>query len=170
MEKHDRTNANVYVMEIIALDATLNPAERRNCVAGMTADLKRRGLAYVVGIHKPDPSGDQRNFHVHIMYSLRPAERHAPYDWSFAVSKVVDINTPAGILVRRRVGVDATNATLAAAGSSRRYTAVSNRGRGIVDTPRSKAGQRATWVVRRLAREERKSAMLERLQDGAGRP
>lgn len=166
VEKHDRANANVYVVEVIALDATLTEADRRAVVTDLCDDLERRGLAFVVGVHKPDPSGDQRNFHCHLMYSLRPAERHAPYDWNFAVSKVGDINTPDGIRARRRLAVDTMNWQLMLAGSDRRYTALSNKARGIVDTPQPKLGKRAVWVSRRLGAQRARMNRLDQL--GAG--
>ncbi|WP_156349250.1 MULTISPECIES: MobA/MobL family protein [unclassified Sphingomonas] len=166
VERHDRANANVYVVEVIALDATLTEADRRAVVTDLCDDLERRGLAFVVGMHKPDSSGDQRNFHCHLMYSLRPAERHAPYDWSFAVSKVGDINTPAGIRARRSLAVDTMNWQLMLAGSDRRYTALSNKARGIVDTPQPKLGKRAVWVGRRLDAERARMNHLDQL--GAG--
>ncbi|KQN92150.1 hypothetical protein ASE90_05325 [Sphingomonas sp. Leaf67] len=166
VEKHDRANANVYVVEVIALDATLTEADRRAVVTDLCDDLARRGLAFVVGMHQPDPSGDQRNFHCHLMYSLRPAERHAPYDWNFAVSKVGDINTPDGIRARRRLAVDTMNRQLVLAGGDRRYTALSNKARGIVDTPQPKLGKRAVWVSRRLDAQRARMNRLDQL--GAG--
>ncbi len=166
VEKHDRANANVYVVEVIALDATLTEADRRAVVTDLCDDLERRGLAFVVGMHQPDPSGDQRNFHCHLMYSLRPAARHAPYDWSFAVSKVGDINTPDGIRARRSLAVDTMNRQLVLADIDRRYTALSNKARGIVDKPQPKLGKRAVWVSRRLGAERARMNRLDQL--GAG--
>lgn len=166
VERHDRANANVYVVEVIALDATLTEAERRAVVTDLCDDLELRGLAFVVGMHMPDPSGDQRNFHCHLMYSLRPAERHAPYDWSFAVSKIGDINTPDGIRARRRLAVETMNRQLVLAGSDRCYTALSNKARGIVDTPQPKLGKSAVWIGRRLDAQRARMNRLDQL--GAG--
>ena len=166
VERHDRANANVYVVEVIALDATLTEAERRAVVTDLCNNLERRGIAFVVGMHKPDLSGDQRNFHCHLMYSLRPAARHATYDWSFAVSKISDINTPDGIRARRRLAVDTMNRQLVLAGSDRRYTALSNKARGIVDTPQPKLGKRSVWVSRRLDAQRARMNRLDQL--GAG--
>ena len=150
IEKHDRANANVYVSEIIALPASLIASERCTVVRDYCRYFDERGIAYTVGMHKPDPAGDVRNFHCHIVYSLRPATRHDAYDWSFAVSKLPDVNTPEGIATRRKLATDAINVTLTAAGSGQRYTHLSNRARGL-GTPAPKQGQRQTWVSRRLA-------------------
>ena len=165
VERHDRANANVYVTEVIALDATMTPRQRRRVVKRLTDDLERRGLGYIAGLQLPDSSGDQRNFHVHLVYSLRPVERIGPYDWSFAVGKVPDLNTPDGIRARRQLVAEAMNTTLVAVGSGRRYTALSNRARGLAETPQPKAGHAATWVWRRLAEAEQRQAALDRLRD-----
>jgi len=150
IEKHDRANANVYVSEIIALPASLTASERCTAVRDYCRYFDERGIAYTVGMHKPDPAGDVRNFHCHIVYSLRPATRHGDYNWSFAVSKLSDVNTPEGIATRRKLATDAINITLTAAGSGQRYTHLSNRARGL-GPPAPKQGQRQTWVSRRLA-------------------
>lgn len=164
LEKHDRANANVYCAEVIALPAELTARQRRLAVQRICRWFEARGLAYTVGIHLPGKAGDQRNFHVHIIFSLRPCQRNGPYDWSFAVAKESDINTPEGILARRRAVVRAINATLHAAGIDKRYTHLSNKARRMAPA-QTKVGQKATWAARRLAALENKAAKLEKLQD-----
>lgn len=163
VEKHDRSNANVYISEILSLPAPLTAQGRREAVEAYCRYFEERGLPYVAAPHLPDPSGDQRNFHCHIVYSTRPAERLAPYDWSFAVSKLADVNTPGAILARRKLAVDVINAALSAAGSALRYTHLSNRARGA-GAPSAKQGQKGTWVLRRLAAAEQRAGQLTRLR------
>jgi hypothetical protein len=163
LEKHDRANANVYMSEIIALPASLTARQRRKAVRRYCREFDKRGIAYTVGMHKPDPAGDGRNFHCHILYSLRPARRLGAYDWSFAVSKVQDVNTPEGIAMRRKAVVDAINKTLRAAGSAQRYTHLSNRARGL-GRPAPKRGQQQTWVARRLSIAQQRCDTLGRLR------
>ncbi len=164
IEKHDRANANVYVSEIIALPASLTAGERCAAVRDYCRYFDERGIAYTVGMHKPDPAGDVRNFHCHIVYSLRPATRHGDYNWSFAVSKLSDVNTPEGIATRRRLATDAINVTLTAAGSGQRYTHLSNHARGL-GAPAPKQGQRQTWVSRRLAAAQVRCDELDRMHE-----
>lgn len=163
LERHDRANANVYVTEIVALPASANARQRRHMIRRYCRYFDERGLPYTVAMHKPDPQGDVRNYHVHIVYSLRPATRLGPYDWRFAVSKVSDVNTPEGIATRRKLVVDAINATLRANGSGQRYTHLSNRARGMAP-PAPKIGQKQNWVIRRLADAEAGYARLVRLK------
>ncbi len=175
IEKHDRANANVYITEIIALPAELTAHQRRQVVRRICDWFERRGLAYAVGIHLPDAAGDQRNFHLHLVFSTRPSQRLGPYEWAFGAAKQTDINTPDGIRARRSAVVRAVNATLHAARINKRYTPLSNRARGMDPPVRGKIGQQATWTARRLATQEDRQEKLavlrnhvQRLRQGLG--
>ncbi|NIJ22068.1 hypothetical protein FHS95_003779 [Sphingomonas naasensis] len=163
LEKHDRANANVYISEVIALPAELTARQRRRAVRRICRWFEARGLPYTVGIHLPDETGDQRNYHCHIVYSLRQCRRVASYEWEFAAAKQNDINTPAGIRARRLAVVRAINATLDAAGIDKRYTHLSNKARAMAPPERGKVGQQATWARRRLAAMTRRRDRLDAL-------
>ena len=168
IEGHDRKNANVYCSEIIALPAELTARQRRRAVRRICRFFEQSGLAYVAAIHVPDDAGDQRNFHCHIIYSLRPAERHGTYDWSFGLAKDNVINTPDGIAARRRQVVHDINATLHAAGIDKRYTHLSNKARRMA-AAQEKVGQNGIWAARRLAALETRAARLRAIADVASR-
>lgn len=175
VEKHDRANANVYITEIIALPAELTAHQRRQVVRRICDWFETRGLAYTVGIHLPDAAGDQRNFHMHLVFSTRPSRRLGPYEWEFGAAKQTDINTPVGIRARRSAVVRAVNATLYAAHIDKRYTPLSNQARGMNPPVRGKIGQQATWAARQLAAQEDRLAKLavltnhvQRLRQGLG--
>lgn len=161
VERHDRKNANVYCSEIIALPAELTAAGRRQAVEQICAFFAARGLPHVAALHLPDEAGDQRNFHCHIIYSLRPAERNDAYDWNFGLAKVADINTPKGILARREAVVQDINAALHASSIDKRYTALSNKARRMA-AAQEKLGQNSVWVSRRLAAAEARAALLDK--------
>ena len=165
LERHDRSNANVYISEVIALPAELSARQRRRAVRRICRFFEKRGLAYTVAIHVPDATGDQRNYHCHFIYSLRPCARVAPYEWSFSVAKEDDINTPDGIKARRIAAVEAINKTLRAAGVAKRYTHLSNKARGMA-AAQAKVGQQRTWAARRLAATEARVALLLRVDTG----
>lgn len=167
LEKHDRTNANVYLVEIIALPAELTAKQRRAAARRICRQLDKLGLAYTVGIHRPDAAGDQRNFHLHLVYSMRPCRRVAPYEWEFGTAKLTEINTTAGIFQRRCGVVVAINETLREAGIAKRYTPLSNRERGMAPPARGKVGQQETAMSRRLAALEDRQARLAALQQQA---
>ncbi len=100
-----------------------------------------RGLPYTVAMHKPDPQGDVRNYHVHIVYFA--AARHAPRSIRLALRRIEGerCQHARGIATRRKLVVDAINATLRANGSGQRYTHLSNRARGMAP-PAPKIGQK----------------------------
>lgn len=121
-ERADRTNANVYVSIIVPLPHDLDAAGRRRVAQLITDALARRGLPFIAALHLPDPGGDQRNFHLHIQLSLRPFERHGPFDWTFSAAKQATLNTGAGIALMKRHAVRQINRVLAQEGIERRYT------------------------------------------------
>ena len=164
LEKHDRANATVYIVEVIALPAELTAVQRRRAAERICHRLETLGLVYTIGIHLPDAAGDQRNFHLHLVYSMRPCQRIAPYEWDFATAKRTEINTPAGIMQRRCAVVVAINQTLREAGIAKRYTPLSNRERGMAPPERGKVGQQETALARRLAALEDRHARLAALQ------
>lgn len=162
LEKHDRKNANVYISEIIALPAELTAKQRRRAVRRICQFFEERSLNYVAAVHLPDRDGDQRNFHCHILYSLRPCKRVDTYDWSFAVVKENDINTPDGIRSRRRQVVRDINTTLCATGIDKRLTELSNPARGMAEAEPT-AGQISTAIKRRLTAMESQKALLQKI-------
>lgn len=156
---------NVYISEVIALPAEFSARQCRRVVRRICRFFEARGLPYTVAIHVPDSTGDQRNYHCHIIHSLRSCERISPYEWSFGVAKADDINTPDGIMARRVAAVQAINTTLAAAGVAKRYTHLSNKARRMA-AAQPKLGQRRTWAARRLAALKARAATLPRVKTG----
>ena len=164
MEKRDRANANVYIVEVIALPAELSAEQRRQAARRLCRGLQKRGLAYTASIHLPDVAGYQRNYHLHLIYSMRACRRVAAYEWDFATAKHTEINTRVGIVQRRCGVVVAINETLRDAGIAKRYTPLSNRERGMAPPTRGKVGQVETALGRRLAAAEDRQARLAALQ------
>ncbi len=158
LERHDRKNANVFCEEIIALPCELTAAQRRECVQHISHAISAKGLPFAVGIHKPDPKGDQRNFHCHLVYSLRPASRLGEFDWEFEPQKVSDINTPDGIRARRKAITTTLNVALSKAAIAKRYTDKSHAARGIKTPPGRKRGQALTAIDRKRQAEEKAAA------------
>ncbi|WP_022686072.1 MobA/MobL family protein [Sphingomonas phyllosphaerae] len=167
MEKRDRANANVYIVEVIALPAELSAEQRRQAARRLCRGLQKRGLAYTASIHLPDVAGYQRNYHLHLIYSMRACRRLAAYEWDFATAKHTEINTFAGIMQRRCGVVVAINETLRDAGIAKRYTPLSNRERGMAPPARGKVGQVDTAIARRLAALEAREAQLAALREHA---
>lgn len=130
VEKADRDNANVYISIIVPLPFDVDAAGRRRVAERITDALAVRGLPFVAALHLPDPGGDQRNFHLHVQLSLRPFERHAPYDWTFSAAKQTQLNTGPGIALMKRHSIRQINRVLGEQGIERRYTHRSRSRRG----------------------------------------
>lgn len=163
LEQHDRKNANVYCSEIIALPAELTEEGRLRAVGEICSALDKRQLMHVAALHKPDRSGDQRNFHVHILYSTRPAVKNQEYDWSFSLSKDLSINCKDGIISRRQFVVECINRELERECIDKRYTPLSNRARRMPEPVRPKVGQAETWASRKRKSTEMRFQMVANL-------
>lgn len=55
----------------IALPHELNADQRRQLVTDFARELSRKGMILDVAIHRPDPHSDERNFHVHMLVTMR---------------------------------------------------------------------------------------------------
>ncbi|WP_343343442.1 hypothetical protein WJT74_07865 [Sphingomicrobium sp. XHP0239] len=163
VERHDRKNANVYCTEIISLPYEMTAQQRRETVDAICGFFRERGLPLVAALHTPDRGGDQRNYHCHLIYSLRPAKRLEPFEWSFGLAKEADINCPDGIRSRRGAVVATINEHLRRARIAKTYTPLSNRARGMPSPP-PKNGQIKTWAMRRLKANETRLALLNRFR------
>jgi hypothetical protein len=70
--KEMRTNAQVGISFIGALPAELTDQQRENIVKDFSREqFLRKGVAAQADIHRPDRHGDERNFHVHMLVSMR---------------------------------------------------------------------------------------------------
>ncbi|WP_046868777.1 MobA/MobL family protein [Microvirga massiliensis] len=79
---------------IAELPWELDGRERLEIVRNFTNKLAEKGLPFWAVIHAPDDNNDKRNFHVHIVYSDRPAARmkdpdkpNGPELWDFEIRK-----------------------------------------------------------------------------------
>lgn len=162
---------------IIELPHELSPLARYNALQQFCeAEFGSRKLRYFGVIHKPDPGGDQRNFHAHIVMYDRPAKRlwrHLRKDrpetdddlkWDFAVvgrgyrgreirpyaaSKNRDIAAMSWVKSSRRNWVAIINEELEKAGSSKRHFSESYMDAGINVIPGAHLGPAATALERR---------------------
>jgi hypothetical protein len=70
-----RANAQTGISFIGALPAELTDEQREYIVKDFSRDqFLRKGVAAQADIHRPDRHGDERNFHVHMLVSMRKVE------------------------------------------------------------------------------------------------
>lgn len=70
-----RVDGRIQERLIIELPHWLPPEEMRKILQRFGAELTARGLPWAGAVHKPDPHGDSRNFHLHIVVGTRPVIR-----------------------------------------------------------------------------------------------
>ena len=155
------SNGGVYRHVILALPHQLSGSERAELLRELTQPLRNLKLPFCAALHKPDARGDQRNFHAHIVLSLRPMERLGEYQWEFFPSKRTWIETPAGLHLQRRFVARSFNRALARAGLEVRWTAKSRRDRGEQSPGNTKKGPERTRQERQ-ARAAHENSMTTR--------
>jgi hypothetical protein len=158
LERMGPCNAGVYKHVIIGLPHQLTSEQRAELLAELVAPLRTMDLPFYAGLHKPDPKGDQRNFHAHILISLRPMSHVGVHQWNFSAGKLTWLDCPEGILLQRRYVATCFNRALAGAGSDVRWTAKSRSRRGVASPGNNKKGAEKTRTERRGVEAERKLA------------
>jgi hypothetical protein len=161
LETVDRDNAGVYRHLIIALPHELSPEGRAALLAELVQPLRDLNLPFDAALHKPDRDGDQRNFHAHLLVSLRPMQRVGDHEWTFAAFKRRSLETPAGLSLQRRFVARAFNRALAQEKIETRWTHLSRAARGQASPGNTKKLESET---RRSRREAAASAELEAAQ------
>ena len=135
-------NANVYISMVISLPHELDTAGRERALTRIVEAFKEEELPFAAVLHKPDPGTDQRNFHAHVVLSLRPFRKKADGRYSFAALPSADLNDGDWIYPLRGRIAAAINEEMARleveTGTPQRvFTHLSNADRGL--PPKSKA-------------------------------
>lgn len=132
VEEGYRANAIVQHRIIWNLPHDLTAVERRALVEEFCQrTFGRLGLPWVAAIHTPDAKGDQRNYHAHVCFSLRPCERTGDHEWSIAQEKVNGLTDPDGLKLTRALAAAHMNRACRAAGRPERFTHQTYKERGI---------------------------------------
>lgn len=151
IERLSRPNAGVYKHVIVGLPHHLSPSERAALLVEMTTPLREMGLPFVASLHRPDPKGDQRNYHAHLIVSLRPMERLGDHQWEFEAAKRTWLDTPAALRLQRRTIAAMFNHALANADETVRWTGKSLASRGNKSPGNNKQSQAANRACREQA-------------------
>ena len=166
IEEGYRANAIVQYRMVLNLPADLTTQQRRQVVQEFSErSFGRLGLPYVAAVHKPDPAGDQRNWHAHICFSTRPTERIGEGEWAISEEKVNGLTDPAGLLRLRAQASAHLNLACHNAGLNVRYTHQSYQDRGIDAERQGHVGPAAMAAYDRgehVAVIERNAAIVER--------
>lgn len=181
VEDRERADGRVQCQLIVEVPHELPPAGIRAVARHLVEVLVERGLPYHVAAHWPEVEhgSDERNVHLHVVYSDRPAERVGEFDWNFSSRKDREARDAAWIAGWRERYVEAVNGELARVGSVKRYDARSYEDMGIDKRPgqhlgpaemtRVRAGEAPATAVAN-AEAEVEWLAVRRERDGAGAP
>lgn len=158
LEEQDRDNANVYMSLVISLPHELSAEAREEVLIEICATFKELGLPHAGVLHAPDADGDQRNFHAHIMFSLRPCEIEQPGSYTFSTDKFSDLNDATFIEPFRHKVADILNRAMIRNNHARRFTALSDEDRGL--PARSKKSGKSTPAEKHWERKDKKIQTL----------
>ncbi len=106
-------------------------------------------LAHVAVLHKPDPAGDQRNFHAHITFAFRQIVRTGDYQWAIGANLRTDLDSPDQLFEYRKIAAEVMTTVMRKAGHNRIYTHFSNAERGLAVIPQKKLTKAQSNQVRR---------------------
>ncbi|WP_293698536.1 MULTISPECIES: MobA/MobL family protein [unclassified Sphingopyxis] len=132
VEEGYRANAKVQYRVVLNLPHELSAGQRRSFVYEFCErTFGRLGLPYAAALHVPDELSDQRNVHAHIVFSTRPCERTASYQWDVAEEKVNGLTNKAGLFRLRALCAAHMNQACRHAGLATRFTHLSYQARGL---------------------------------------
>lgn len=144
---HEGPGRRLQARIVMELPEELDPAAMRRVLAAFNRELEARGLPHHGVVHRP-PGGAGRNWHVHVVYSDRPAVRDDDGGWSFAARKDRDAGGPRWIRRLRQVWAEAANAELERAGARVRFHPGGYRTLGIIKAPGEHLGPRRSALER----------------------
>ncbi|MEA1619171.1 MobA/MobL family protein [Erythrobacter sp. T5W1-R] len=121
--------------------------EAARCYAENT--FGRQGLPYLVVLHPPSEDGDQRNWHVHILFSFRPMERIAEGEWEIGRYLRTDLDSPEQFARLRYLWSEQLNHACEQAGVPSRFTHLSYVGAGLPYQSQVHNGPGLTAKIRR---------------------
>lgn len=134
-------NAKLLMHGILAVDHRQSPDEMMTVGLRWAEEtLGRFDLPYLVTLHAPPPDGDQRNWHLHVLWSFRPMVRTDDHEWQVGEMLRTDLDNPKAMKVFREMFASAMTEMSFEAGQNQVWTAKSNADRGLSHEPQEHLG------------------------------
>jgi hypothetical protein len=145
-----RKNAKIQFRLVLALDADASQKEMVAAVKGFTElAFGHLDVPHSAVVHRPPPDGDQRNWHAHVLFSLRPMTVAADGGWDVADDLVSDLDGKDGVRLLRHLWAHAMSEAARGAGREAEYTGLSYAARGLdLDSQEHLGPMRADMVAR----------------------
>jgi MobA/MobL family len=125
-----------------------------------------RDLPFVVALHAPSEEGDQRNWHLHIVFSTRPMVRTGDHEWQIGTALRSDRDNKAAFLQLRELFAEIQTDVAQDAGMKVAYTALGNAARGLPNKPLIHLSGKRTEQVRNGELVEANEVNQERIVEG----
>lgn len=150
LEKRERADGRVQNLIIAELpyEAEIGPIGRFEIVKRFGKELAEMGLRWHGVVHGPDIQSDPRNYHMHLVFSERPADPVGK-GWRFASRKAPETRSLEFVPSLRAKFAQAVNIELEAAGIERRYDPRSYKEMGIEKQPGEHLGVAASALERK---------------------
>ena len=127
-----RKNAKIQLCAIAPFDADMSQEEMTAALRHFCKTiLEPLGLPYSAVIHAPSEGGDQRNFHPHISFGLRPMRRIEPYCWEVADWVRGELDGKDGVQMLRHLWAHSMSEAAEQAERRMRYTGLGYGARGL---------------------------------------
>ncbi|WP_373486556.1 MobA/MobL family protein, partial [Blastomonas sp.] len=145
-----RKNAKIQIRVIAPFDADASHEEKVAAIEHFaTTVLEPLNLPYSAVIHQPSEDGDQRNYHAHISFSLRPMRRIEPYAWEVADEVRGELDGKAGVQILRHLWAHSMTEAAARSGREMQYTGLGFGARGLDHESGEHLGDALTAMARR---------------------
>lgn len=161
-----RKNAKIQLRVIAPFDADASQDEKVAAIKHFaTTVLEPLNLPYSAVIHEPSAQGDQRNYHAHISFSLRPMRRIEPYNWEVADEVRGELDGKAGVQILRHLWAHSMTEAANKFGREMQYTGLGFGARGLDHESGEHLGEALTAMARRgqyVPAQERNRIKAER--------
>lgn len=129
-------NAKVLNHAVLAMDHRWTPEQMLEVGERWSEErFGQYGLPYVVSLHEPPPDGDERNWHLHVIWSWRPLERVGDHEWLVGENLRTELDGAQGMwMLRERLAALMTEMSFEA-GDADVYTPLSYAARGLPVIP-----------------------------------
>ncbi|KZE11222.1 MULTISPECIES: hypothetical protein [Sphingomonas] len=142
-------NAKLLMHGILAVDHRQSPDEMMTCgVRWAEETLGRFDLPYLVTLHAPPPDGDQRNWHLHVLWSFRPMVRTGDHEWYVGEMLRTDLDNLKAMKLFREMYASVMTEMSFKVGQNQVWTAKSNADRGLPHEPQVHLGGARTNQAR----------------------
>jgi hypothetical protein len=149
INRSSQKNAKVINHAVLAMDHRWTPEQMLD-VGELWARERfgQYGLPFAISLHPPPPEGDDRNWHMHVVWSWRPLKRVGDHEWLVGEGLRNDLDGARGMWVLRERFAGISTLMSFERGDCDVYTALSHAARGLPVEPQKKLGEGKTRRAR----------------------